>query len=72
MLTSILLPRGPDEQADLSCPCEPEEVLVADARNGLTPAQMVGRKFLALLDNGHPRAFSEPFRRPGDGQAFGG
>jgi hypothetical protein len=72
MLTSIPLPREPGEQADLSCPREPEEVLVADARNSLTPAQMVGRKLLALLDNGHPRSFSEPFRRPGDVRAFGG
>jgi len=41
-------------------------VLIADARNVLTPAQMVGQKLLALLDNGRSRPFSEPFRRAGD------
>jgi hypothetical protein len=30
-------------------PGQPEEVLVADARNGLTPADMVERKLLFLL-----------------------
>src|SRR5262245_11997966 len=36
---------------------EPEEVLVADPRGGLTPAQMVEQKLLALLGTGHPGLF---------------
>lgn len=32
----------------------PEEVLVADPRGALTPAQMVDRKLLALLGRGYP------------------
>lgn len=45
---------------------QPEEVLVADSRGSLTPAQMVDRKLLALLGscarslqpvNGDPRRY---------------
>jgi hypothetical protein len=36
---------------------EPEEVLVADLRGCLTPAQMVDRKLLALLRTGNPGLF---------------
>jgi hypothetical protein len=33
---------------------EPEELLVIDARWGLTPAQMVEQKLLALLGSNYP------------------
>jgi hypothetical protein len=36
---------------------EPEEVLVADPRGGLGPAQMVDQKLLALLQTGNPGLF---------------
>jgi hypothetical protein len=42
-----------------------QEVLVADARNGLTPAQMVDRQLLALLGYGHPGLFIQAVGRPG-------
>jgi len=37
----------------------PEEMLVADARGGLTPVQMVEQKLLALLGSGHPGLYSQ-------------
>jgi hypothetical protein len=37
----------PDEQ--LAAPLATEEVMVADVRAGLTPAQMVERKLVSLL-----------------------
>jgi hypothetical protein len=37
---------------------EPEETLVDDARAGLTPAQMVERKLMALLKISDPGAFT--------------
>jgi hypothetical protein len=36
---------------------EPEETLVVDARGGVTPAQRVGQRLLALLGAGHPGLF---------------
>jgi hypothetical protein len=39
---------------------EPEDVLIADARDGVTPAQMVEQKLRALLDNGHARPTGRP------------
>ncbi len=36
----------------------PEEVLVADARGGLTPVQMVEQKVRALLGSNYPGLFS--------------
>src|SRR2546421_6069501 len=44
---------------------EPDEVLIPDARNGVTPSQMVERKPLALLCGGHPGLFSQATRGPG-------
>lgn len=38
---------------------EPEEVLVADARCGLTPIQMVDQKVMALLGSNYPGLFSQ-------------
>ncbi len=35
-----------------------DEVLVADARSGQTPSQMVEQKLVALLGSGHPGMFS--------------
>lgn len=37
----------------------PEEMLVADARGGLTPAQMVEQKLLSLLGSGHPGLYNQ-------------
>jgi hypothetical protein len=45
---------------------EPDEVLVADARSGLSPSQMVERKLLALVRGGNPGPFVEATRRSGD------
>ena len=39
-------------------PADPEEVLVRDARAGLSPSQMVERKLLSLL-NGRPLPASQ-------------
>ncbi len=41
---------------------EPEEVLVADPRGGLTPVQMVDQKLMTLLGSNYPGSFS-----PGNG-----
>jgi hypothetical protein len=43
-----------------------EETLVADARSGLRPSQMVDRKLLALLGGGHPGLHIQAKGRPGD------
>ena len=56
----ILTPRKQDEQ---SVSIEPEELLVVDARAGLTPAQMVEQKLLTLLD-GQPGLFRQAIGRP--------
>jgi hypothetical protein len=48
MTTPIQLPPPVAEDAATTPAC-PDEVLVADARSGLTPSQMVDRKLLALL-----------------------
>jgi hypothetical protein len=45
---------------------EYEETLVADARSGLTPAEMVDRKLQALLGGTHAGLFARPTGRPGD------
>jgi hypothetical protein len=45
---------------------EPEESLVADPRGGLTPAQMVEQKVLALLQTGHPGLFIQAAGRRQD------
>jgi hypothetical protein len=47
-------------------PSEPEEVLIADPRGALTPAQMVDGKVLALLQSGHPGLFLQAAGRPQD------
>jgi hypothetical protein len=36
--------------SNLEAPVQPEEILIADARAGLTPADMVERKLLYVLD----------------------
>ena len=43
---------------------QPGETLVADARAGLTPAQQVDRKLLALLGTGHPGLFAQAAGNP--------
>jgi len=45
---------------------EPEEVLVADARGGLTPVQMVDQKVMALLGSNYPGLFSQGSGRRGN------
>jgi hypothetical protein len=40
--------------------------MVADARSGLTTAQIVDRKLLALLGGGHPGLFVQAAYRPND------
>lgn len=45
---------------------ESEEVLVADPRGLLTPAQMVDRKLLLLLGGGSPGLVIQAAGRPGD------
>jgi hypothetical protein len=42
----------------LTAAVEPEETLVHDARAGVTPAQMVEHKLMALLNNSDPGAFT--------------
>lgn len=53
---------------DRTSPAAPEECLVADARAGLTPAQLVERKLVSLLKSdplpvSHVQAGREPLRR---------
>jgi hypothetical protein len=62
MVTGELAPPGPD----------PDEAMVADARSGLTTAQIVDRKLLALLGGGHPGLFVQAAYRPGDGRRMPG
>lgn len=45
---------------------EPEEMLVADARGGLTPGQMVDQKVMALLGSNYPGLFSRGIGRQGN------
>src|SRR5262249_49193821 len=45
---------------------EPEGLFVAGARAGLTPAQLVDRKLLALLRSGNPGLFLQATGRPED------
>jgi hypothetical protein len=45
---------------------EPDEVLVADARGGLTPAQMVDQKLLALTRGGNSGLYTQAAGRPQD------
>jgi len=45
---------------------EPDEVLVADARGGLTPAQMVEQKLQALLGGSYRGLFCSATERLGD------
>lgn len=51
-----LSPRPPADKP--SRDAEPEEVLIRDARAGLSPSQMVERKLLSLL-NGRPLPASQ-------------
>jgi hypothetical protein len=51
---------------------EPHEGMVADIRGGLTPSQMVERKFQALLDGNGPGCFVRGTGRPGDLQRVRG
>jgi hypothetical protein len=44
----------------------PEEVLVADARGGLTPGQMVDQKVMALLGHNYPGFYSHGLARRGN------
>jgi hypothetical protein len=43
-----------------------EDALIADARDGLTPSQMVDRQLLARLGYGHPGLFLQASGRPGE------
>jgi hypothetical protein len=45
---------------------EPDEILVADVRGGLTPAQMVEQKLLALLGGSYRGLFCSATDRPGN------
>src|SRR5262249_43498442 len=45
---------------------EPDETLVADPRGGLTPAQQVDQRVLAVLRTGHSERFSQAAGRPQD------
>lgn len=45
---------------------EPEEVLVADVRGGLTPGQMVDQKVQALMGRNYPGFFSQGIGRRGN------
>jgi hypothetical protein len=49
--------RQPSLEEAATTLAEPEEVLVADPRGGLAPAQMVDQKLLALLRTGNPGLF---------------
>ncbi len=51
---------------------EPEEVLVADARGGLTPVQMVDQKVMALLGSNYPGLFSQGIGRGGNSRRIPG
>lgn len=76
----ILNPRGCFEQVE---PAErvglyretvrrPEELLVLDARHGLTPAQMVDQKLQAMLGSRYRSNFHLQTGRPGTmGRMFG-
>lgn len=44
----------------------PDEVLVADARGGLSPVQMVEQKLLDVLGSGHPGLFRQATGRMGN------
>jgi len=56
----------PTEQPGLNSGAsrEPEEVLVPDARGGLTPAQMVDQKLQALLGSNYRGIFRQLTGRP--------
>jgi hypothetical protein len=54
----------PEEAAPLLL--EPEEILVADPRGGLTPSQMVDQKLLARLHSGPPGLILQATGRPQD------
>jgi hypothetical protein len=43
-----------------------DEVLVIDSRSGVTPAQMVDQKLVALLRTGHSRPLVQATDRPQD------
>jgi hypothetical protein len=58
--------RPPLTEEVAATPSEPEEVLIADPRGALTPAQMVDGKVLALLQSGHPGLFLQAAGRPQD------
>jgi hypothetical protein len=45
---------------------EPEEVLIADPRDGLSPSQMVDQKLLALLQSGNPGLYLQSTGTPQD------
>jgi hypothetical protein len=44
----------------------PDEVLIADPRGGLTPVQMVERKLMALLGRAYRGLFRQASGRPGN------
>jgi hypothetical protein len=43
---------------------EPEEVLIADARDRLSPSQMVDQKLLALMRSGNPGLYLQATGTP--------
>jgi len=51
---------------------EPEEVMVADARAGVSPAQMVEQKVLTLLGSRYKGALGRGTGRAGDRQGLNG
>jgi len=58
----------PMEQAVLNTETSswPEEVLVPDARSGLTPAQLVDQKLQAMLGRNYRGIFHQRTGRPGN------
>src|SRR5438874_2049909 len=56
-------PPAPGEAA--AAAAQTDETLVADARGDLTPAQVMDRKFLALV-GGNPGLYFQAYGRPAD------
>jgi len=58
----VLLPR----EKTAGCSFPSDEVLVIDPRGGLTPAQLVEQKLLALLRAGNPGLYAQAAGGPQD------
>jgi hypothetical protein len=51
---------------EVESPVEPDETLVADARGGFSPSQVVDQRVLALTQSGHPGLHVQASGRPRD------